>query len=344
MIIILPVYISYIKGLSYIWERTFITLYYMSRISSKLSYLVGITRFRRISEKLYVDGDKIYREAGINFKASWFPVYYVLALAEDPLTVMQIAEQIDFSHITVKNIIRELEAFEFVEIISNPADGRSKLIYLSTKGQKQIYRLKPIWISLSATLKKTFQTGHPDFMNTLNRIDSQIQKHPIHRGLTQSDSDAISVVDYKPGLNRHLHELAGPWLSGEVNGQLEEKDGISLQAPDPEHFNEGGFLFFARYKEQIVGFIALKRLDNDSFECERLYTNPVYKNFEIEVKLIERCICRCMENEAKELWQQTTFDLQELNLLYGKLGFIEKSAPPQMQVREETEKTLCLEL
>jgi len=316
----------------------------MSSISAKLSYLVGITRFRRISEKLYVDGDKIYREAGINFKASWFPVYYVLALAEEPVTVMQIAEQIDFSHITVKNVIRELEGYEYVEIISNPADGRSKLIALSHKGQKQIYRLKPIWISVSATLKKIFQTGHPDFMNALNRIDTQIEQHPLQLSQTQSESDTIIVVDYKPGLNRHFHELAGPWLSGEVNGQLEEKDGISLQDPDPEHFNEGGFLFFARYKEQIVGFVALKRLDDDRFECERLYTNPVYKNFEIEEKLIERCISRCMENETKELWQQTTLDLPEINLLYSKLGFTEKPAPSQMQVREETEKTMCLEL
>ena len=98
----------------------------MASISTKLSYLIGITRFRRISEKLYVGGDKVYREAGINFKASWFPVYYVLALAEDPITVMQIAQQIDFSHISVKNVLRELEQFEYVEIISNPDDGRSK--------------------------------------------------------------------------------------------------------------------------------------------------------------------------------------------------------------------------
>ncbi len=316
----------------------------MASISAKLSYLIGITRFRRISEKLYVDGDKVYREAGINFKASWFPVYYVLALAEDPITVMQIAQQIDFSHISVKNVLRELEQFEYVEIISNPDDGRSKLVSLTTKGQKLIYRLKPIWISLSATLKKIFQTGHPDFMNSLNRIDSQIEKTPLYLSLSQSEKDVIMVIDYKPGLNRHFHELAGPWLSGELNGALEEKGGITLQAPDPSHFIEGGFVFFARYKEQIVGFVALKRLDDDSFECDRPYTNPIYKNFDIELKLIERCISRCMENDAKTLWHQTTMDLPEAHQLFHLLGFMEESAPPGMQVQDQTEKIMCLEL
>ena len=325
-------------------EKDFHNYSNMSSISAKLSYLAGATRFRRISEKFYVDGDKIYKEAGIDFKASWFPVYYVLALAEDPVTVMQIAEQIDFSHISVKNVIRELEKQEYVEVISNPADGRSKLISLSTKGQKLIYRLKPIWISLSTTLKKIFQTGHPDFMNMLNRIDSQIVNNPLHLSLTQAESDSITVIDYKPGLERHFHELAGPWLSGEVNGQLEEKDGITLQAPAPSHFNEGGFLFFARYKGQIVGFVALMRLDDDSFEFARLYTNPVYKNLEIDIKLIERCISRCMENEAKELWHQTTRDLPFAHILFSKLNFVDKEAPPQMQVWEQTEKIMCLDL
>jgi len=310
----------------------------------KLSYLASITRFRRISEKLYVEGDKIYQDAGINFKASWFPVYYILALSENPMTVMQIAHQIDFSHITVKNVIRELEMAEYVTVISNPADKRSKLISLSIRGQKIIYRLKPIWISISTSLKRVFQTGHPDFMNILDRIDRQIEKIPFKLEAKVGDSDFISVIDYKPGLNKHFYELAGPWLAGEIDGQLEEEGGITLQAPDDKHFREGGFIFFARYKKQIVGFVALKRLDDNSFELNRLYIHPIYRHLGIDTRLIERCISRCMENEAMELWHQTSLNLPEAHQIYFSLGFIEKEAPSQMTVLEQTEKILCLEL
>ncbi len=316
----------------------------MSSTIKKLGYLAGVTRFRRISEKLYVDGDKIYREAGINFKASWFPVYYVLALAESPVTVMQLAEQIDFSHITVKNVIRELEKAEYVSVIPNPADKRSKLVSLSTKGQKLIYRLKPLWILYSTALKNTFQTGHPDFMNILNRIDHQIETNPINKIVTQPDSESVIIVDYKPGLNKHFHELAGPWLTGEANGKLEEEDGITLENPDEAHFKEGGFLFYARYKDQIVGFVALKRLDDDTFELAKLYIHPNYRNHGIDTKLIERCISRCIENEAGELWLQTTMSMPEAHTLYYKLGFEDRQAPEQMLVLEQTEKVMCLDL
>ena len=316
----------------------------MSSTIAKLNYLAGVTRFRRISEKLYVDGDKIYIEAGINFKASWFPVYYVLALAEAPLTVMQIADQIDFSHITVKNVIRELEKEEYISVVSNPSDKRSKLVSLSSKGQKLIYRLKPLWLAFSITLKKIFQTGHPDFMNILNRIDHQIEMNPINNMIAQQEIESVVVVDYMPGLNKHFHELAGPWLTEEANGQLKEQDGIALQNPDEAHFMEGGFLFYARYKDQIVGFVALKRLDDFAFEFTKLYINPNYRNFGIDTLLIERCICRCMENEATELWHQTTNDIPKAHKIYYELGFTEKEAPPKMQVMEQTEIIMCLDL
>ena len=69
---------------------------------SKLGYLAGATRFRRISEKLHIDGDKIYKDCRIDFKASWFSVFYLLDSDELPKTVVELAGEIGFSHITVK--------------------------------------------------------------------------------------------------------------------------------------------------------------------------------------------------------------------------------------------------
>ena len=315
----------------------------MSSTIEKLGCLVAITHFRRISEKLYVDGDQIYKEAGIHFKASWFTVYYVLAISESPLTVLQIAEQIDFSHITVKNVLRELEKEELASIETNPADKRSKLVSLSLKGQKLIYRLKPLWISISLALKKVFQSGHPDFMNILNRIDHQIEKNPINSMVAQQEVESVVVVDYKPGLNKHLHELAGPWLTEELSGQLKEEDGIALQNPDEAHFMAGGFLFYASYKDQIVGFVALKRLNNNAFELAKLYINPNYRNLGIDTLLIERCISRCNENHALELWLQTSISKTAAHNIYDALGFVDKAAPEQLVVQEQTKKVMCLE-
>ena len=38
----------------------------------KLGYLAGATRFRRISDKLYIDGNKLYSDEKVLFKQSVF--------------------------------------------------------------------------------------------------------------------------------------------------------------------------------------------------------------------------------------------------------------------------------
>ncbi|TFH28447.1 MAG: GNAT family N-acetyltransferase [Bacteroidia bacterium] len=309
-----------------------------------LTYLVGATRFRRISEKLYVDGNKFYKDAGIDFKTSWFSVYYVLALSESPKTVMQIAQQIDFSHITVKNVLRELENAELINIIPNPTDKRSKLISLSDKGKYFMRQLKPTWLSFAAVLKRIFQSGHPDFMNILNRIDKEIAGNPINELVSGDLKEPVRILDYKPSLKAHFYSLAGPGLTDVVNGQLEEEDLETLHNPDEAYIKHGGFLFYALYNEQVVGCVALKRMDEDTFEFAKLYINPTYRNLGIATKLIERCISRCKENHVSELWLQSPTSMQEAHKLYYKLGFIDKKAPSQMLVMERTPKIMYMGL
>src|SRR5690349_2485863 len=110
----------------------------MSDIITKLGYLAAATRFRRISEKLQYDGDKIYQEAGIGFKASWFSVFYTLNIAQKPLTVSEIADEIGFTHITVKNVVREMEQVGLVKVSGHPQDKRAKHISVTATGKKLV--------------------------------------------------------------------------------------------------------------------------------------------------------------------------------------------------------------
>lgn len=305
-----------------------------------LGHLAGATRFRRISEKLYLDGDKIYKEAGIDFKASWFPVYYVLAQSEKPLAIMEIAKQIDFSHISVKNVLRELEKEELVTLQINPNDKRSKITFLSSKGQDLLKKLKPLWFSFTNVLKEIFDLGHPDLLNILDRIDRESTKTSIHKRVQIQDREEVNVIDYRPSLKHYFATLAEPWLLDLLGGELEEEDKFTLYNPDKAYLEMGGFVFFAKYQDKIVGCVALKRLDESSFEFAKLFINPEYRNLGIATKLIERCITRCKENEAQELWLQTGKTMTKAHQLYAKLGFEDKAVPPQMAVLERTWKVM----
>lgn len=315
----------------------------MQDLISKLGYLAAATRFRRISEKLQYDGDKIYQDVGIEFKASWFSVFYTLTIAQKPLTVNEISYEIGFTHITVKNVVREMEDHGLVKISGHPNDKRSKHITVTAKGKKLVAQLEKIWAPFSQTLRNVMEAGHPDFLNIVGRIDKALEKLPIHERIKLPEEPVV-ILDFKPSLKKYFYDLAAPWLMGVLSGKLEEEDKFTLQNPDKAYIETGGFVFFALHQKKVIGCVALKRLSEDTFEFAKLFIAPSARKLGAATKLIERCIGRCKENNVKQLWLQTTMSMPEAHQLYYKLGFLDRKAPKEMAVLKRTEKIMVLDL
>jgi DNA-binding MarR family transcriptional regulator/GNAT superfamily N-acetyltransferase len=178
-----------------------------------LGHLAGASRLKRISDKLYIDGNKTYKDHGLSFKSTWFSVYYSLATAQAQLTIMEIADQIAFTHITVKNILREMEAEGLIVIKPNPSDRRSKLVSLSPKGKALLRKLNPIWDSISRALTDIFSAGHPDIIEVLTRIDKAADEYPLYQ----------RVYDLEH--TRHLSSASGGWTAGHASSQMNNTAG-----------------------------------------------------------------------------------------------------------------------
>ncbi|MCE3229361.1 MAG: family N-acetyltransferase [Bacteroidetes bacterium] len=311
---------------------------------SRVGFLAGATRLRRIGEKLQGEGDKLYAELGIDFKATWFATYYTLLQAIKPLTMQEIAAAIGFTHITVKNIVREMEQNGIVKIKPNPGDARSKHVALTTKGQNLLPKLQPVWQSISNALEVMLTSGHPDFINIIARIEKETEKISLVQRIAEGNKSSVNIVDYKPTLKSHFFKLAGNWLLDMLDGKLEKEDEFSLKNPDKAYLETGGFVFFALLENKVVGCVALKRLSEDKFEFCKLYVHPEIRKEGIATKLIERCISRCKENYASELWLQTTNALKDAHKLYDKLGFSEQKSTKEMHILKRTQKIMCLKL
>jgi len=154
----------------------------------------------------------------------------------------------------------------------------------------------------------------------------------------------VKILDYRPSFKGHFTELVKPWLSGVLKGTLETEDEFTVHHPDQAYLLKGGFIFFAMQDEQCLGTVALKRLDENSFEFAKLFVDPKARGLGVATKLIEGCIHRCKDNGAKELWLQTTMSMPQAHQLYYKLGFTDNAAPTQMDVLNRTEKIMVIEL
>ncbi len=300
-----------IKGLSYFCESPFISLN-MSDEILKSGYLAIGSRLRQLLEKLYADGDRVYANQGIEFKTSWFSVFYRLSFSKTPKTVVALANEIGFSHITIKNVLRELQSAQLVEISMNPLDKRSKHVVLSVQGRQLLGDLQKIWGSYAQVLKRVLDTGHPDFINIIKRIEDEIAEKPIHTQLNEVVSPSLQLLDYHPLmkekytllLNKHIRHLA------------------ECLPPPPSPFQiiqNGGFVWLALLESKPVGALLLERNSHNSFEINSLILDPQANERIIATKLLGRCLTRCHENNALIFaGNQTTPPL--ITQLYMELG------------------------
>lgn len=155
---------------------------------------------------------------------------------------------------------------------------------------------------------------------------------------------SINTLDYKPSLKGSFTTLVGNWLSDMLNGELEQEDLFTINNPGEAYLLNGGFVFFAEYGGEIVGCVALKRLDESQFEFAKLIVTKEARRLGVATKLIEKCIARCKENKISNLWLQTTNKLVGAHKLYYKMGFMDKEAPKSMAVLKRTEKIMVLQL
>ena len=129
-----------------------------------------------------------------------------------------------------------------------------------------------------------------------------------------------------------------------LNGKLEQEDLFTINNPGEAYLLNGGFVFFAEYHNNIVGCVALKRLDENQFEFAKLIVAEEARRLGVATILIERCIARCKENKVSKLWLQTTNKLVGAHKLYYKMGFVDEKAPLSMNVLNRTEKIMMLQL
>lgn len=84
-----------------------------------------------------------------------------------------------------------------------------------------------------------------------------------------------------------------------------------------------GCLLLAKYKDQPVGCVALKKLSNGICEGKRLYVRPKFRGLKIGRKLMESIIAEARSIGYARIRGDTIPSMQVAQALYASLGFKE---------------------
>jgi DNA-binding MarR family transcriptional regulator len=135
-----------------------------------LGYLVLGSRLRRLSENFLAEINRAYQNEGIDFDASWFPVFYLLS-KNDSLSIKELSEQMEVSHPAASQLITNLKNKKLVTSATCSDDGRRQLVQLTDSGRELLAQILPIWDAILLAMDEV-QANEPDCLELLTSISA----------------------------------------------------------------------------------------------------------------------------------------------------------------------------
>ena len=131
----------------------------------------------------------------------------------------------------------------------------------------------------------------------------------------------VEIIDFAEGLELPIKTLNYEWL--EKYFKLEPTDIASLSNPKVEIIDKGGFIFYAKLNEEIVGTASLLKKSDEIFEIGKMAVSEKVHGQKIGTIILEHCINFAKRKKIKTLILYSNTHLEVAIHLYRKYGFIE---------------------
>ena len=139
------------------------------------------------------------------------------------------------------------------------------------------------------------------------------------------NNSEVEIIDYKPEHFSLFRQFNRDWI--EKYFEIEEADKKALDEPDKYILGKGGFIFMARYKDEIVGTCSLLKIDDYTFELAKMAVIDKAKGKGIGYLLGKHCIKAAQKAGARKVELLSNTILVPAISLYKKLGFKEVELP-----------------
>ena len=132
----------------------------------------------------------------------------------------------------------------------------------------------------------------------------------------------INIINFEKKLEKNFFDLNIEWLNHFF--KVEEFDYQVLSKSKYYIIDKGGEIFFAKFKNEIVGTVALMPTKEKSvFELTKMAVNPEYRNKGIGKKLLQKCLSFSKQKGCKSLILYSNRKLKNAIYLYHQFGFEE---------------------
>lgn len=292
-------------------------------IFNEIGALAISTRLQRLSDQFRRDGELIYQHNGIAFQPKWFPVIYALHV-KAALGIMELSEEIGYSHPSTISLLKELEKEGLVESFKDQRDERKRMVRLTAKARALVAHMQPVWEKIRKTAEQIIDNAN-NLLQAMDETEYQLKKEGFFERYKRMENEetnaAIRIVDYRPEYARAFYDLNYAWISETY--EVEPEDEKTLSDPETYYLKDGGAILIALYGEEPVGTCALKR-NGDVVEMSKMTVSKRMRGKKIGDLLGNAVIEKARELGAEKviLYSNRKGSAAGINL-YKKLGFEE---------------------
>jgi len=290
---------------------------------AELGALALGSRMKRLSNEMLKEVDKIYRYAGVDFQSQWFTTFYAI-YKEEQMAITEIAKGLSISHAAVNKFCKGLLAEGLIEESKDSGDERRRLVILSAKGKSLASELEPTWASIQEAVSELILESSFDILSAIHNFeDSLAAKSLSDRAIDKikrNQLEEVTIEDFQPKYAKYFASLNYEWLDKYF--EIEEIDRRVLDHSQKEVINKGGYILFAKYKDEIVGTVALMKHDDTSHELTKMAVTEKCQGKQIGKKLMVAALNKAKDFGIRTVFLESNTKLVPAITMYKKIGFI----------------------
>lgn len=290
----------------------------MDKLSEFKELALG-SRLKRLSDSFMKDAKRIYKDLYIDFEPSLMPVFKIIN-EEKEISIGEISKLLDISQPAVTQFINKLQEKKLIKVIQDKKDRRKKNIQLSHKGLKTIEKLFPLWEIFEKQLKELTNSDAISFLEHIRLTEIKQRELSIYNRVMNQLKENVEIIPFEERYTNYFYSLNAEWLKKYF--YIEPYDEKVLSNPKKYVLKPGGYIFFAKYNNEIVGVVSLIN-QKTFFELSKMAVSPKYQGLKIGLKLMNFCIEFAKKQEWKSITLYSHRTLVPAINLYKKIGFKE---------------------
>lgn len=291
-------------------------------IVKNLGELALATRLKMISDYLYNQVDEAYKQKGLNFQARWF-LFIHLLYERAPLAMNEIAEELGQTHSAISQLSKKLEKEGLIKVDIDKSDERRRLLSLTKKAIDLYNSVRPICFAVEKSITKYIVDSDSDLLNSIEAFEDELSKSELHidaiKRLDIATQGHVEIVEFDEKYRDDFKRLNIEWL--EKYFYVEEFDNEVLSNPEKYIIDMGGYIFFAKLNDEIVGTCALMKDKDDFWELTKMAVSENYQGLKIGQKIAVAVINKFKSFSKGTLFLESNSKLKPALALYEKLGF-----------------------